>query len=63
MAPGEIVPAMTPRGHIRHSDSTRSRQHLALTNSSVSAIEDDDDSKLAAVHKRDIPWEEPVEDN
>jgi len=26
-------------------------------------MEDDDDSKLAVVHKRDIPWEEPAEDS
>lgn len=34
-----------------------------LVQRGLSAIEDDDDSKLAVVHKRDIPWEEPVEDS
>lgn len=34
-----------------------------LVQRGLSAIEDDDDSKLAVVHKRDIPWEEPAEDS
>lgn len=29
----------------------------------LSTMEDDENSKLAVVHKRDIPWEEPTEDN
>ena len=34
-----------------------------LVQRGLSAIDDDDDSKLAVVHKRDIPWEEPAEDS
>ena len=34
-----------------------------LVQRGLSAMEDDDDSKLAVVHKRDIPWEEPAEDS
>lgn len=33
-----------------------------LVQRGLSAIEDDDNSKLAVVHRRDIPWEEPTED-
>jgi hypothetical protein len=32
-----------------------------LVQRGLSVIEDDDSSKLAVVHKRDIPWEEPTE--
>lgn len=34
-----------------------------LVQRGLSAMDDDDDSRLAVVHKRDIPWEEPAEDN
>jgi hypothetical protein len=34
-----------------------------LVQRGLSAIEDDDDSKLAVVHKRNIPLEEPAEDS
>ena len=34
-----------------------------LVQRGLSAMDDDDDSKLAVVHKRDIPWEEPAEDS
>lgn len=34
-----------------------------LVQRGLSVMEDDDDSKLAMVHKRDIPWEEPTEDD
>jgi len=34
-----------------------------LVQRGLSAMEDDDDSKLAVVHKRDIPWEDPAEDS
>lgn len=33
-----------------------------LVQRGLSAMEDDDDAKLAVVHKRDIPWEEPTDD-
>ena len=32
-----------------------------LVQRGLSAMDDDDNSKLAVVHKRDIPWEEPTE--
>lgn len=38
-------------------------QAHTLVQRGLSAMEDDDDSKLAVVHKQDIPWEEPTEDN
>ncbi|MDS0301342.1 hypothetical protein NDI76_21655 [Halogeometricum sp. S1BR25-6] len=34
-----------------------------LVQRGLSAMKDDDNSKLAVVHKRNIPWEEPAEDN
>ena len=34
-----------------------------LVQRGLSTMEDDENSKLAVVHKRDIPWEEPTEDN
>jgi hypothetical protein len=34
-----------------------------LVQRGLSAMEDDGDSKLAVVHKRDISWEEPAEDS
>jgi hypothetical protein len=34
-----------------------------LVQRGLSAMEADDDSKLAVVHKRDIPWDEPTEDS
>ena len=33
-----------------------------LVQRGLSAMEADDDSKIAVVHKRDIPWDEPTED-
>jgi len=34
-----------------------------LVQRGLSAMETEDDSKLAVVHKRDIPWDEPIEDS
>lgn len=34
-----------------------------LVRRGLSAMEDNENSKLAVVHKRDIPWEEPTEDS
>ena len=33
-----------------------------LVQRGLSGMEDDDDAKLAVVHRRDIPWEEPTND-